>query len=123
VGLLRLLYNPYAAMPSIHMAYATLVGGGVYLATNRRWLRVAGVAYPLFVFLEIVATGNHFVLDALAGVAIATVAVAAQHWLAPGQPLFTPATIWGTIQVGTSSRPTSTHSTLVEAAPHAMVDR
>jgi hypothetical protein len=73
-GLLRFAYTPYAAMPSIHVAYAVIVGGGVVLAARHRWTRLAGALYPLFVAVEVVATGNHFVFDALAGAAVALVA-------------------------------------------------
>jgi hypothetical protein len=73
-GLLRILYNPYAAMPSLHIAFAVLVGGSLLRAASHRSLRVVGVAYPIFVTLEVIATGNHFVLDILAGVVVAAVA-------------------------------------------------
>ena len=69
-------YNPYAAFPSMHIAFALVAGLAVWkLAHRRRW-RVAGAAYPLAVLLVIVATGNHFVLDAAAGTAVAAAAFA-----------------------------------------------
>ncbi len=73
-GLLRILYNPYAAMPSLHIAFAVLVGGSLLRATSHRSLRIAAAVYPLFVTLEVIATGNHFVLDILAGLVVAAVA-------------------------------------------------
>jgi membrane-associated phospholipid phosphatase len=82
-GFLRFLYNPYAAMPSIHVAYALIVGAGVVTATNRTWLRVVGVIYPVFVALEVIATGNHFVSDVAAGAAVDAVAVVLMIWLWP----------------------------------------
>jgi hypothetical protein len=61
------LYNPFAAVPSLHFGYALLVGVAVALLARRRWVRVLGAAYPPFMLLTIVATGNHFLFDAAAG--------------------------------------------------------
>jgi hypothetical protein len=66
-GSLRWLYNPYAAMPSVHIAYAVVVGVAVYRYTRRRMWQVLSIAYPLWVTAEVVATSNHFVLDVVAG--------------------------------------------------------
>ena len=73
-GLLRILYNPYAAMPSLHIAFAVLVGGSLLRTISRRSVRIVAVIYPIFVTFEIMATGNHFVLDILAGLVVAAVA-------------------------------------------------
>ena len=64
------LSNPVAAVPSLHAAYAVGVGAGVVLYARSRLVRAAGVAYPPLVVLTIVVTGNHFVLDAVAGIAV-----------------------------------------------------
>ena len=69
-GLVSALYNPFAAMPSMHIGYATIVAGAL-LAAGGRMRRVAALAYPPFVLLVIVATGNHFFLDAAAGALVA----------------------------------------------------
>ena len=62
--------NPVAAVPSLHAAYAVGVGVGM-LIYGRSWLvRGAGVVYPPLVVLTIVVTGNHFLLDAVAGIAV-----------------------------------------------------
>jgi membrane-associated phospholipid phosphatase len=67
-------YNPYAAVPSMHIGFALLVGFTVWRLARRRVVRVAGLVYPAFVLFVIVATGNHFFLDAAAGAAVAAVA-------------------------------------------------
>jgi hypothetical protein len=67
-------YNPYAAVPSMHIGFALLIGVTVARLARRRAVRVAGALYPLFVLLVIVATGNHFFLDAAAGTAVAVIA-------------------------------------------------
>jgi hypothetical protein len=61
------LYNPFAAVPSLHFGYALLVGATVYALARRRWVRLLGAAYPAFMLFTIVATGNHFFFDAAAG--------------------------------------------------------
>jgi hypothetical protein len=65
--LLGPLYNPFAAVPSLHFGYALLVGVAVAMLAHRRVWRVAGALYPLAMLGIIVATGNHFVFDAAAG--------------------------------------------------------
>ena len=75
-GLISALYNPYAAVPSMHIGYAVIVGTALVRYGHRRLLRIAGVVYPLFVLLVIVATGNHFFFDAAMGVVVASAAAA-----------------------------------------------
>ena len=65
--LLGALYNPIAAVPSLHFGYALLVGAGLFALASSRSLRVAGALYPLLMLYVIVATGNHFFVDALIG--------------------------------------------------------
>ena len=74
-GLVSSLYNPFAAIPSMHVGYAVVVGVGLFRYARRRTVRLAGVLYPLFVLLVIVATGNHFLVDAAAGAAVAGAAL------------------------------------------------
>jgi hypothetical protein len=86
-GLVSSLYNPFAAVPSMHIGYSAIVGASLVRDGGRPALRAAGFVYPLLVLLVIVATGNHFLLDALAGVAVAAVAAgAAQLLLSPHEP-------------------------------------
>lgn len=65
--LLGALYNPFAAVPSLHFGYALIVGVALATLASRRWVRVAGGLYPVAMLLVIVATGNHFVFDAALG--------------------------------------------------------
>lgn len=64
------LTNPVAAVPSLHAAYALGVGIGLVLFARSYVWRLAGALYPPLVFVTIVVTGNHFILDALAGTAV-----------------------------------------------------
>jgi hypothetical protein len=76
-GLVSSLYNPYAAVPSMHIGYALVVATSVLLYARRTLVRVVGALYPPFVLLVVVATGNHFFFDAVAGALVAVVAAAA----------------------------------------------
>jgi hypothetical protein len=66
-SLLSSLYNPFAAVPSLHFGYALLAGFTVATLTRRRTVRVLASIYPAVMLLVIVATGNHFFFDAAAG--------------------------------------------------------
>jgi PAP2 superfamily len=72
--------NPVAAVPSLHAAYALGVGIGVIRYARSHLMRLAGVVYPPLVMLTIVVTGNHFVLDAVAGIAVLGAGFLAVRW-------------------------------------------
>jgi PAP2 superfamily len=78
-GLISSLYNPVAAVPSMHAGYAVIVGATLLRVGSGRAVRLAGALYPVLVLvvIVIVATGNHFLLDAVMGLAVAGVAAAA----------------------------------------------
>jgi PAP2 superfamily len=61
------LYNPFAAVPSLHFGYALLVGVTIAALARGRLVRVLALGYPVLMLLVIVATGNHFFFDAAAG--------------------------------------------------------
>jgi hypothetical protein len=61
------LYNPFAAVPSLHFGYALLVGLTIASIARRPVVRALGLSYPLVMLVVIVATGNHFFFDAAAG--------------------------------------------------------
>jgi membrane-associated phospholipid phosphatase len=65
--LVELFGNPYAAMPSLHTGTAILVGATGVLVTRHLLVRVLWALYPALVVFSIVATANHFFLDAVAG--------------------------------------------------------
>jgi hypothetical protein len=68
--LLGSLYNPIAAVPSLHFGYALLVGVAVAALARNRAVRLLGALYPAAMLFIIVATGNHFLFDAAAGAAV-----------------------------------------------------
>jgi PAP2 superfamily len=73
-NLLGSLYNPFAAVPSLHFGYALIVGIGTATLARHRLVRVAGAVYPLVMLFVIVATGNHFFFDAAAGALVVAIA-------------------------------------------------
>lgn len=72
-------FNPYAALPSLHVGVATIVGVSLALLSRRRAVRIAWGLYPLLVTFIVVATGNHYLVDAGAG-ALAVGIAAAGAW-------------------------------------------
>jgi hypothetical protein len=82
-GLVSALYNPYAAVPSMHVGYALLVAVALLRNGRRLLVHAIGALYPPFVLLVIVATGNHFFLDAAAGALVAGLAAALAALLTP----------------------------------------
>ena len=63
----QVFYNPYAAMPSLHFGWTLMVGIGIIWIAKAWWAKLLGVLLPIATFIGIVATGNHFVLDAVGG--------------------------------------------------------
>jgi hypothetical protein len=74
-GLVAELYDPIAAMPSIHVAYAAVTAAGIARTAQSPLARTLVPAYPPLVALVVFATANHYVLDAVAGGAVAGVAL------------------------------------------------
>jgi membrane-associated phospholipid phosphatase len=58
--------NQFAAMPSLHVAYAALVAIAVILAFKSRW-RWLAILYPIATTGVVLVTGNHYWLDAIVG--------------------------------------------------------
>jgi PAP2 superfamily protein len=80
------LFNPYAAVPSMHVAFALGIGWPLARLVRWRALRVLWFAYPFLVAFVIVATANHFIVDALLGALTAGVSAYGARWLARARP-------------------------------------
>ncbi len=74
-GLVAQLYDPIAAMPSIHVSYAVVTAAGIAATARSRPVRTLAPAYPPLVALVVFATANHYVLDAVAGAGLAAAAL------------------------------------------------
>jgi membrane-associated phospholipid phosphatase len=82
-GLIAYLYNPLAAMPSIHLAFAVVTSAAIAETTTRPPARAFALAYPPAVAFTVIATANHFVLDVAAGAALGAGALRAAARLSP----------------------------------------
>jgi hypothetical protein len=80
------LVNPYAAVPSMHIAFSLMVAVSAVSLVRSIWARAVWSAYPLVVFFVIVVTANHFWFDAAAGAAVACLAAVSAHQLARLRP-------------------------------------
>ena len=74
-GLVNLAANPYAAMPSLHAADALIVGVVLFSVCRRPWAKALWALWPAWVWFAVMATGNHFWLDCLAGIGVAILAM------------------------------------------------
>jgi membrane-associated phospholipid phosphatase len=74
--------NQYAAMPSLHVGWDLLIGLAIIVAASRLWVRVVGGLLPVLMGWAVVATANHFVLDAVVGVLLVLVSL----WLVTRRP-------------------------------------
>jgi hypothetical protein len=85
-SLIQVFANPYAAMPSLHTAYAFVIGATAALVCQNRAGRVLWAVYPALVVFAIIATANHWVLDAVAGLTVAGIATALSLAVSRGAP-------------------------------------
>src|SRR3712207_8338101 len=69
------LYNPIAAVPSLHAGFALAVSVALVAVARRGWVRAPAALWAPLVALTVVATGNHFLFAIAAGL----VAVAAGY--------------------------------------------
>jgi hypothetical protein len=67
-------YNPVAAMPSLHVAFAVVTGAEIAARSDSVLVRSAARAYAPLVATVVAGTGNHYVLDAVAGAALGAIA-------------------------------------------------
>jgi len=63
-----------SAMPSVHVAWAAIIGITIVVASTSRWRWIA-LAHPVVTMIVVVVTGNHYWLDGVVGVMVAAVAV------------------------------------------------
>ena len=80
------VFNPYAAVPSMHVAFALMIGWPLARLTRNRVVRVLWLFYPLLMTFVIVVTANHFIFDALLGALTAGASAYGATWLARARP-------------------------------------
>jgi hypothetical protein len=64
---IAMLYNPFAAMPSLHVGFALFTGIGVIQIGRRLIHWIIGIVYPLLMATAVVGTANHYILDVIVG--------------------------------------------------------
>lgn len=62
--------NLYAAVPSLHAAWALWVSAALWQLSRRWWVRVIAVAHSVLTAFTVLATGNHYLFDVLTGFAL-----------------------------------------------------
>jgi hypothetical protein len=80
------LANQYAAVPSMHVAFALMIAIPLAKLVRRRALRIFWSGYPLIVLFVIVSTANHFILDAVLGAMTAGIGMLAAKRMARMRP-------------------------------------
>ena len=69
-----IFYNPYAAVPSLHVGFAFAIGIAAHAALHARWAKALALLWGPLVVVAVIATGNHFVFDVVAGLLVTGVA-------------------------------------------------
>jgi membrane-associated phospholipid phosphatase len=99
--------DQYASMPSVHVAWAVWCALALYPVARHWTVRALAIAYPLLTTLVVVATGNHFFLDVIAGALLAGVT-----WV-----VVTRAGAWLTVRIATRRAAGAGPAGLVIPAP------
>ena len=83
----NVLYNPFAAVPSMHVAFALMIAIPAIKLVRHRALKALWAIYPAVVTFVVVVTANHFWVDAALGALVAAVSASASSYaLARARP-------------------------------------
>ncbi len=74
------LANQFAAMPSLHFAWAVIVAWGMWRFSTSHW-RFLGVCHPILTLAAIVLTANHYWIDAFIGLMLVPIGIVADRVL------------------------------------------
>jgi len=86
-ALVKLFINPYAAVPSMHCAFALMIGVTGYRLVRNRAVKLLWAAWPLLVAWVVIVTGNHYWIDIVLGWGVAGLsALVASRLLARARP-------------------------------------
>ncbi len=80
------LYNPFAAVPSMHVAFALMIGIPAMKLTKLKPLKFVWAAYPVVVTFVVMVTANHFWADAALGAMVAAVSAYTAQAMARARP-------------------------------------
>ena len=85
-GATTALTNIYAAVPSMHVCFALMIGWPLARLARHRIVSVLWLLYPFLMAFVIIATANHFIFDAILGALTAAAAAYGASWLARARP-------------------------------------
>ena len=80
-GTLQAISNQWAAMPSLHLAWAAWCALALIPILKSRWTRILMWAYPIATSFGIVITANHYWVDGLAGLIVLGVGMKCAGWI------------------------------------------
>lgn len=67
---MKTISNQFAAMPSLHCGWALWASAALYPRVRTWWMKAVAITYPLVTIYVVVATGNHYLLDAVGGAVV-----------------------------------------------------
>jgi membrane-associated phospholipid phosphatase len=86
-ALAKIFINPFAAVPSMHCAFALMIGVTGIRVARHRYTKAFWALWPLLIVWVVIVTGNHYWFDAALGAVVAaTSALVAQRLLARARP-------------------------------------
>lgn len=85
-ALAKILINPYAAVPSMHCAFAMMIGGSGFMVCRHWFTKAFWVAWPFLVAWVTIVTANHYWVDAALGWMVALTAAVVAQRLARARP-------------------------------------
>ncbi|MET9976504.1 phosphatase PAP2 family protein [Streptomyces microflavus] len=88
-GTLTTVTNQYAAMPSLHFGWSLWCGVVIVMLAPKMWMKALGLLHPLFTIAAIVATANHWVLDAAGGALVVSLGFGLTYLLSGPRKLVT----------------------------------
>jgi hypothetical protein len=80
------LFNPFAAVPSMHVAFALMLAVPMFRMARRPVVKALWAAYPAVVTFVVIATANHWWFDAFTGALTAAAAAVAAVGFARARP-------------------------------------
>ncbi|MFJ9677107.1 bifunctional glycosyltransferase 87/phosphatase PAP2 family protein [Streptomyces sp. NPDC101194] len=89
-GTLTSMTNQYAAMPSLHFGWSLWCAVVVVMLAPKVWMKALGLLHPLFTVSAIIATANHWVLDAVGGAVVVALGFGLTHLLSGPRKLRLP---------------------------------
>lgn len=78
-ALAKIFINPYAAVPSMHCAFAMMIGGTGVMVCRRWWSKAWWAFWPVLITWVVIVTANHYWVDAALGWLVALAAAVVAH--------------------------------------------